>query len=130
MAGDSVNLGGNMVSRTEATASNLAAQLKLLQRQAAAAFRQQQAAEKTMSSFAEYLKQNPSGDNTKEYQELVSEAHEANNASAALRKKVNEAEIAFLKQNPPSQEGGSLEDKGVVVLNIDEPVGYFPTQNC
>ncbi len=119
-----------MVSRAEATATNLAAQLKLLQTQAAAAFRQQQAAEKAMSSFAEYLKQNPSGDNARQYRDLVSQAHEANNASAALRQKVNEAEIAFLKQNPPSQEGNSLSNKDVVALDINEPVGYFPSQNC
>ena len=116
-----------MASPVGATSSNHAEQIRLLQTQADKAFAQQQAAEKTVASFADHIKNNQTPENIDRLQELLTKTQEATGYATELRRKVLVAELTYY--NPKNQcvaQGASLANQHVVELNLEEPLGYFP----
>lgn len=110
-------------------AINPAEQLRLLKTECETALAQQQAAEKAMASFAEYLRLNPTSENATKFRTLVQEATEANRKTCALRMKTNQAQLAYLKDTnlSASQDSAPWADSEVTELDVTGPIGYYPT---
>jgi hypothetical protein len=120
-----------MASLVGATSSNHAEQIELLTAQIRRANAQQIAAEKAVLSYAGQIKNNPTTKNLGKLRKLHAKTKEAIDHACELRRKVNEAEIAYLnpKNNPclaQEEPNASLENRQIIELDLEEPLGYYP----
>lgn len=106
------------------TYTNPAEQILILESQAQRAYVQQQTAEKAVLSFAGQIKNNRTPQNINKLEKLVAKALKATLHATDLRQKIAETERAYYN---PNGLGASLENRQVAELDLDEPLGYFPS---
>lgn len=115
-----------MASLVGATSSNPAEQIQLLTAQIKRANAQQIAAEKAVLSYAGQIKNNPTTKNLGKLRKLHAKTKEAIVHACELRRKVNEAEIAYLNPMNCMAQDASLENRQIIELDLEEPLGYYP----